>query len=131
MAKTKGASGFGWLRKAQVKDRINGGKRWTYYASYLNPFDKEERIKAPHAFDYKMDARQWLDAEHKLIKLGAVDSSQHKGESRSREEGGGTLPQDDIWRLRGAMVRAERQLVETENRADLQAAARPSMRGVS
>lgn len=70
MAKTKGASGFGWLRKAQVKDRINGGKRWVYYASYLNPFDKEERIKAPHAFDYKMDARQWLDAEHKLISSG-------------------------------------------------------------
>lgn len=64
------ARGFGWVRSKKVKDRRTGNAKMHYYASYLNPDDKKERINAPHFFDTKSDARRWLDDEHKLISSG-------------------------------------------------------------
>ncbi|RSX51392.1 phage integrase family protein [Bifidobacterium goeldii] len=70
MAKRKGSRSFGWIRKRPVKDTVNGGSKSAYYASYLNPFDSSERVHAPDRFDTLLDARKWLDEEHRLISSG-------------------------------------------------------------
>lgn len=78
------ARGFGWVRKKKVKNKATGGMKLRYYASYLNPADKSERINAPVAFDTEGDARRWLADEHALISSGGWTRPQDRIEAQKR-----------------------------------------------
>lgn len=89
MAKVKGASDFGWVRAYRVKDKVNGGTKQRYQASYLSPRDSS-RVNAPHTFDRKIDAFQWLSAERELISAGRWSTPEERMAAeqveREREE---------------------------------------------
>ncbi|WEV67270.1 site-specific integrase [Bifidobacterium sp. ESL0769] len=84
MAKTNNANDFGWLRTYTVKDRMSGGVKRRYQASYLDPRDKVLRINAPSPFDYKADAYKWLASEHDLIGSGKWKPPVERAEDQRR-----------------------------------------------